>query len=129
LPSAEANYICLTLGSLDSGDLRDLEELGLLPKEVYEDVENDKGKIESVVASPTGPLNVDAKEGLPWFESLVEGSKLGSVSRGRGVKKVGGGRFTVEWEIMEWTEADEEDRSPGKRKLEEVEVHENTMEH
>lgn len=56
------------MGSLTSEDLRDLEELGLLPKEALEDAETDKEKIDSAV-------NGSGHEGLPWFQELVEVSQ------------------------------------------------------
>jgi hypothetical protein len=124
-PPSEADYISLTLGSLSSNDLRDLEELGLLPKEAVEDAEHDNEKIESVIH--TG--NNDTTEGLPWFESLVKGSKLGNMRRSWGSRQSGHGRFKVEWEIMEWTEGDVGDTvSPAKRKIGEVDESDLRME-
>jgi hypothetical protein len=124
-PPSEADYIFLTLGSLSGDDLRDLEELGLLPKEAVEDAEHDNEKIESVTITGSS----DANEGLPWFESLVQGSKLGNMRRSWGSRQSGNGRFKVEWEIMEWTEGnDSELASPGKRKIGEVEENDSHME-
>ncbi len=56
-----------------SEDLRDLEELGLLPKEALEDVHSDEEKTENVVPF-TGSHTVigGGNEGLPWFQELVE---------------------------------------------------------
>ena len=55
---------------------------------------------------------------VPWFEGLVEGSRLGRVCK-EAAAGVGEGRVRVEWEVVEWTE--EEDggggASPRKRKL------------
>jgi hypothetical protein len=71
----------------------------------------------------------DANEGLSWFESLVQGSKLGNMRRSWGSRQSGNGRFKVEWEIMEWTEGnDSELASPGKRKIGEVEESDSHME-
>jgi hypothetical protein len=54
-------------------DLRDLEELGLLPKEALEDAENDKEKIDNVVPfAGSNVLNGVVNEGLPWFQTMVE---------------------------------------------------------
>ncbi|KAF8852463.1 hypothetical protein BDZ45DRAFT_716950 [Acephala macrosclerotiorum] len=94
-PASEAEYISLTLGSLVGTDLRNLEELGLLPKEATEEAEKDK---DEVVIWEEG----DGNEGLPWFETLVEGSKLGSMRKSWGKRQ--SGRYQVEWEIVEWTE-------------------------
>lgn len=115
-PSSEASFISLTLGSLASDDLRDLEELGLLPEEALADAQNDKEIIEKVV--PETRLNGIETEGLPWFETLVEGSRLGNIRR-QGERREGKG-WKVEWEIMEWTEGDEDApgiSAGGKRKL------------
>jgi len=119
-PASEASYICLTLGSLSSDDLRDLEELGLLPAEAVEDAENDKEKIDNVVASAgSSTLSSDTHEGLPWFETLVEGSRLGKIRKNWGSNQ--NKNVRIEWEIMEWTDADgEENIAPGKRKIGEV---------
>lgn len=120
----------MTLGSLSGRDLRDLEELGLLPKEAVEDAENNKERFDSaVVASGTRELRGEGNEGLPWFDTMVEGSRLGRVRKSWGQRTAGDGnsRFTVEWEIMEWTEGDEVS-APGKRKIGELEESD-AMEH
>ncbi|KAG0652397.1 hypothetical protein D0Z07_1476 [Hyphodiscus hymeniophilus] len=126
----QADHICLTLGSLTGEDLRDLEDIGLLPKEALDDAENDKEKIENVVPfAGSNNLNGGGSEGLPWFQTMVEGSRLGKISRGHGERRVGNGRYTVEWEIMEWNEGDPEP-SPAKRKLGEIDVEDGSkMEH
>lgn len=125
-PPSEAEYISLTLGSLSGPDLRDLEDLGLLPKEAVEDAENDKEKMESVLIE--GHVE---KEGIDWFETMTEGSRLGRVRKSWGGGKSGDGRYKVEWEIVEWTEGDETEAGPAKRKIGEVEDNEegDAMEH
>jgi len=125
-PASEASYICLTLGSLSSDDLRGLEDLGLLPAEAVEDAENDKEKIDNVVASTGSSISKsDANEGLPWFETLVEGSRLGKIRKSWGSNQ--NKNVRIEWEIMEWTDTDgEENIVPGKRKIGEV-VEDETM--
>lgn len=122
-PSSEASYIALTLGSLTTEDLRDLEELGLLPEEAVADAETDKQAIGSVGPRAGGQLlDDDVSEGLPWFDTMVQGSALGKVRR-HGERREGKG-WRVEWEIVEWTDGDEE--APGipsvggKRKLGDV---------
>jgi len=116
-PESEAPYISLTLGSLTGEDLRDLEELGLLPEEVVADVEKDKGTLAKGLTSEAVQV-----EGLPWFETMVSGSKLGNIRR-QGEKRQGNG-WKVEWEIVEWTEGDEDlpemAATGGKRKLGEL---------
>jgi len=114
-PPSHADYISLTLGTLSSSDLRDLEELGLLPPEAVSDAESDREKLEKAIDDK------EAKEGVPWFESLVEGSRLSRMRKSRGAQKTG--RWNVEWEVVEWTD-DGVEVTPaapgGKRKLEET---------
>jgi hypothetical protein len=126
-PASEAEYISLTLGSLNGSDLRDLEDLGILPSEALQDAENDKEKISNVVPfAGSNTLTGPANEGLPWFETMVEGSRLGRMKRSSGQRQ--DGRYKVEWEIMEWTEGDEVGgTSPAKRKLDEVEENDSNM--
>lgn len=117
-PAAHADYISLTLGSLALSDLRDLEELGLLPKEALEDAQNDKQTIESVI--PHTENNDGGEHGLPWFEAMVEGSRLGKMRTSRVRRTAGDGRIKVEWEIREWTAEDDDKQTSttiGKRKL------------
>ena len=65
--------VSLTLGSLTGKDLRDLEELGLLPMEALEDAENDKKKIDNAVPfAGSNVLHGAGSEALPWFETMVE---------------------------------------------------------
>lgn len=129
-PPSEADYISLTLGSLVGSDLRDLEDLGLLPKEATENAEIDKEKIENVVPhAGSNHLNGDANEGLPWFETILKGSKLGNMRRSWGSRESRNGRVKVEWEIMEWNdEGENETTLPGKRKIGDVERHDSHME-
>ncbi|KAM0334109.1 hypothetical protein ACHAQA_001129 [Verticillium albo-atrum] len=104
-PHREADFIQLTLASLVGEDLRDLEEMGLLPE--VEDIR--------AGAETPGARAVQAKRagdqasshGVPWFNSLVEGSRLGTtVRQSHGFKESRDGKTTVEWEIVEWTEGD-----------------------
>lgn len=129
----EAEYISVTLGSLSSDDLRDLEEWGLLPKEALNDAETEKAQINS--AANTGEKGMIEKhftEELPWFETLVQGSKLGKMKTGRGRKSGGNGKWTVEWEIVEWTADDDMEESntnSAKRKAGELDEVDTRMEH
>lgn len=111
-PKEEADYISLTLGSLVAKDLRDLGELGLLPSEALERVESPPPSGAQTTAS--APVRV--RQGLPWFESMIDGSQLGKVKVRRGEETKDGRR--VEWEIVEWTDEGGErgrDVSPAKR--------------
>ncbi|KAG4430365.1 hypothetical protein IFR05_014150 [Cadophora sp. M221] len=84
---AEAEYISLTLGSLAGKDLRDLEDLGVLPREAIEDAESEKVVIEDV-ARESGSGKAHGEEGLPWFETMVKG--ISTIAR----CIPGGGGFT-----------------------------------
>ena len=70
----------------------------------------------------------DLGPGVPWFENMVSGSRLASMQRTAGTKR--GSTWSVEWEIVEWTEEDtagmslrqdgedaNADKGAGKRKL------------
>jgi hypothetical protein len=122
----EADYISVTLGSLSSVDLRDLEEMGLLPAEALSDAESEKVQIMN--AAKAGE---EYSTELPWFETLVKGSKLGKMKTARGRKSGGDGKWTVEWEVVEWTAEDEEGNgiSPAKRKAGELDEGGERMEH
>lgn len=91
--------------------MRDLEEMGALPKEAVAEAEEDREMVSGVGSELT---QTDA---VPWFEKMVEGSSLGRIRR-TGLRKEAGGRV-VEWEIVEWTEGD--DSTLGKRKIDEIE--------
>lgn len=119
-PSDESEFISLTLGTLREGDLRDLEELGVVPESAGGESET----VENVGQGEKGDLG----QGVPWFESMVSGSRLGNIQRSAGTRR--SGNWSVEWEIVEWTEGetprasstvemegDNADMSPGKRKL------------
>lgn len=56
------------------------------------------------------------RSGLPWFETMIEGSLLGRVRVRRG-EEVKEGR-KIEWEVVEWV--DDGSRSPTKRKIDDV---------
>ncbi|KAF9871623.1 hypothetical protein CkaCkLH20_10821 [Colletotrichum karsti] len=101
LPHTEADYIHLTLASLCGQDLRDLEDLGLIPEQE---------ETEQQPAVPT-TVTVVGREtrGVPWFDNMIEGSRLGNLRRNQVVDHSSrdGGNIRVEWEIVEWTDADD----------------------
>ncbi|KAI9837017.1 MAG: hypothetical protein M1819_000666 [Sarea resinae] len=123
----EADYISLTLGSLIGEDLRELEDMGLLPfeSETESTSSSIEGKREAELGSGSASPRDDTTEALPWFETLIEGSRLGRLEKRR-VRKVGlpGGRLSVEWEIIEWDDGINEggvDSGTTKRKIGDVE--------
>ncbi|KOS17983.1 hypothetical protein ESCO_003115 [Escovopsis weberi] len=130
-PPSEADFINLTIGSLLREDLQDLEDMGLLPEE------GDEGSNEQTAegAEASGDVGTSAQStalrqsfGVPWFDGLVEGTRLGNMRRMRGTKRLRDGQVHLEWEIVEFTdpgeggqEQDEEEMEAaysGKRKLE-----------
>lgn len=68
--------------------------------------------------------------GAPWFEEIVENTRLGKIKQQRGGHASNDGSVRVEWEVVEWTgeeeaeDADDEGvaaAATGKRKLGELE--------
>ncbi|KAJ3487823.1 hypothetical protein NLG97_g6319 [Lecanicillium saksenae] len=130
-PAAEAEYIHLTLGSLVHEDLHDLEELGLIPDDTDSDEAAQDPDAEYVAedeeAEPTDSKAAVLREsfGVPWFEELVEGTRLGKLRRRHGGHRSQDGSVQVEWEIIEYSDdtgaedIDMETPSSGKRKLSE----------
>ena len=117
-PRTEAEYIRLTLGSLLTEDLHGLEELGLVPG-----AESEDEPMDAVAPVPprdgAGDSQLIGRDitGIPWFEGLVSGSRLGNLQTTRGARESRDGRIRVEWEISEWTaDDDDDDANTGKRK-------------
>ncbi|EEY22561.1 conserved hypothetical protein [Verticillium alfalfae VaMs.102] len=125
-PQREADFIQLTLASLAGEDLRDLEDMGLLPEledtrspeaepepdsepEPEPDVESEnKSGVRTVQIARRAASNRESQS-VPWFNSLVEGSRLGkTVRQGHSITERRNGTTTVEWEIVEWTEDDDD---------------------
>ncbi|KAL8361835.1 hypothetical protein RB601_007580 [Gaeumannomyces tritici] len=109
-PPAEADFIRLTLGSLCGEDLGDLEDLGLVPGTPPSDdggaevVAPAEGGCRGQAGGGGGGGSV-AREtlGVPWFDSMVAGSRLGSLRASRTGGRGRDGRVTYEWEVVEWT--------------------------
>ena len=60
--------------------------------------------------------------GMPYFEELVDDSRLGRIKRQKGGGVTADGMAQVEWEIAEWTSGDAGEEAgsegnTGKRKL------------
>ncbi|KAJ6784960.1 hypothetical protein PWT90_01759 [Aphanocladium album] len=128
-PAAEAEYIHLTLGSLVREDLHDLEELGLIPDDTDSDEaaqdRDTEDAAEDEEAEPTEPNAAVLREsfGVPWFEELVQGTRLGKIRHRHGGHRSQDGSVQVEWEIIEYSDGNDvedvemETPSSGKRKL------------
>ncbi|PSN66590.1 hypothetical protein BS50DRAFT_369204 [Corynespora cassiicola Philippines] len=119
----DADHICLTVGSLLDEDQVLLGQLGFLPTSESSDEE-------TRLASPSRSAHARSvaraepqSRGVPWFEEMVENTRLGRIKQQRGGHSSRDGSVRVEWEVMEWTEADDADdegAAPGKRKIGEV---------
>ncbi|ERT01463.1 uncharacterized protein SPSK_07792 [Sporothrix schenckii 1099-18] len=165
-PASEANYIRLALGSLSTEDLDELDEWARAgdtsdnddddnddddndEEEEEEEKDDDNEAMQEEVpreslkrSKPEGTAlgRVTSLTGLPWFDSFVEGSRLGrhllrqqkqqqqlqrqSQSTGRahirrhdaGSAQSADGAVQVEWEVLEWTEGDDDDGDGGQGK-------------
>lgn len=101
-PSVEADYIRLTVGSLLTDDLHELEDMGLVPADP--NIAQHPGEVRSQPSAVTViPRNSD---GIPWFETMLAGSVLGNIQTRR--VEAHNGRIRVEWEVTEWTEGTNE---------------------
>lgn len=98
-PPTEARFIHLTLASLRGEDLRDLEDLGLIPE--FEEPEE-----QPAVPTTTTVIGRET-QGVPWFEGMIEGTRLGNLRHSQVVDHSRDGKIRVEWEIVEWTEGDD----------------------
>ncbi|KAL6692649.1 hypothetical protein J3F84DRAFT_383456 [Trichoderma pleuroticola] len=98
-PRSEADFINLTLGSLLREDIRDLEDMGLIPED-----EESPPKSEASPAVPTRRTAIQQSFGVPWFDGLIEGSRLGSMRRSYGTKTSRDGQTSIDWDIVEYSE-------------------------
>ncbi|KAI9753958.1 MAG: hypothetical protein M4579_004918 [Chaenotheca gracillima] len=124
-PPSEADFISVTLGSLTSTDLHDLEELGLLPSKAVESAEQDREIMGAFGGSAASGEDLQiTTTGVPWFQMMIEGSRLASLSqtRRRSSRETYNDGVTVEWEIVEVD--DPGDAGSAKRKIGEVDPQE-----
>ncbi|ORY12431.1 hypothetical protein BCR34DRAFT_651168 [Clohesyomyces aquaticus] len=123
----DAEHIQLTVGSLLDEDQEMLGQLGLLPS--VDSSDEDTGAVDPM-EGPSRPSRQVTRSGphargAPWFEEMVENSRLGRFKQQRGGHTYHDGSVKVEWEVVEWTEgddADDEATSAGKRKAGELEA-------
>ena len=102
-----------------------LGELGFLPTGDSSDEE-----VVAVVAGPsksTSRAVVRAEpqgRGAPWFEEMVQNTRLGRIKQQRGGHESRDGSVRVEWEVVEYTEGDDADDegtgTSSKRKIGEL---------
>ncbi|KAI6359864.1 hypothetical protein MCOR25_006909 [Pyricularia grisea] len=130
-PPSEADFIRLTLGSLCHEDLGDLEELGLVPGsddesseggaatehkedvqgEMEENVDADRGKSNNRNNTDNGLVPRETF-GIPWFDSMLAGSRLSRLRTSRISGQTQSGSVKYEWEVVEWSSGDG-NRGPG----------------
>lgn len=123
-PLSEADFIQLTLATLCDDDLGDLDDMGLLPRSPAEaSPEGTEAETDHVVsvAQDVPQTWTRVVRGVPWLDDLVEGSRLAKVRRAQGAGQSADGSSRTEWEIIEWTEEDDErSRADASRKADEM---------
>ncbi|KAK3701609.1 hypothetical protein LTR37_015360 [Vermiconidia calcicola] len=104
-----ADHLDITLGSLTGESVRRLQELAILADADEEDGdegdEDDEDSMGGVIAS-SGRTSASAahrmhNRGMPYFEEMVENSRLGRIKRQKGGHSSRDGRMTVHWEVVE----------------------------
>uniref|UniRef100_A0A093UPQ7 CENP-V/GFA domain-containing protein n=1 Tax=Talaromyces marneffei PM1 TaxID=1077442 RepID=A0A093UPQ7_TALMA len=141
-PESEAEFMSVALGSLLGDDLSLLEDLQILPPDEESSEEIATETVPTNLATrTTAPTSSSSSSrisyhsgtlaGVPWFEEMIEGSRLGRIMRSRrGIGVSDDDLTTFEWEISEWQDTDT-GRQPtriftsgaggsGKRKAEDV---------
>ncbi|QSS55033.1 hypothetical protein I7I53_02794 [Histoplasma capsulatum var. duboisii H88] len=132
-PPEEAEFMSVTIGSLFSEDQGALEDLDLLPSDADTDKEVGSGHATPAAASAPanhsatgrpalstaststqiGPRFIEPRvsvrrrfgvvNGIPWFEEMMQGSRLGRVGKSRrGVGISADRTMRLEWEVSEW---------------------------
>ncbi|RMZ79588.1 hypothetical protein DV737_g3336, partial [Chaetothyriales sp. CBS 132003] len=106
-PRGEADFLSVMVGTLGRRGLDGRAE--------------QHGQSAVVVPTTTRTRTRQGRAGaLDWYEELIEGSRLGrTLQMRRGVGTTADGSTTVQWEVSEWTEG--EDEAPPKRKAGEIE--------
>jgi hypothetical protein len=99
----EEEWMDVTLGSLWSESVSQLESLGWLDQEESSgEEESGSGGLARVTAGSM------SNRGMPYFEDMVEDSRLGKIKRRRG-GHVGADGREVQWEITEIVEGESGD--------------------
>ncbi|KAJ5682784.1 hypothetical protein N7462_005949 [Penicillium macrosclerotiorum] len=146
-PEEEASFMSVSVGSLSGEDQRALEDLELLPEEIDDAPHPTElsHPSDAVLAPDNAPSsivvpsiqNTDSSRsfrhgtagGIPWFEEMVEGSRLGRLMRSRrGMGMSDDQSTSIEWEVSEWVDygsegtpivdSDSNGHATGKRKRE-----------
>jgi hypothetical protein len=114
-PWTEADFINLALGSLMREDLEDLEDLGLVREEA--------GTTPAATATSSHDATPRLSSGVPWFDRMVEGSRLDRLRRAQAKPQDIGSHVEIDWEIVEFSDLEYGSRdvemsigTPAKRK-------------
>ena len=115
----EAELIYVNLKTLRSESFDRLEDAGFLSGVSSED---EREEARESIKKPTQVTAIgQGREvrGSPWFEEMIEGSRMGRLKRRRGGQISADGNTKVEWEVTEFdsSEPDEGSVNTNKRKL------------
>lgn len=127
-PHGEGDYIHVTLGSLCRDDLGDLDELGLIPESPSEEggtglpvrgalevaqQASEAERVSATLSTASQPIGRES-HGIPWIESLVEGSSLGGrLKRASVTRRSADGSAWAQWHIVEYTDNGQVESEPG----------------
>jgi hypothetical protein len=118
-PREEADWISVSLNSLESASLDLLGERGILPSSDAI-VDDDQGEAPSSSAAVPASKTGRDIAGPSWFEEILEGSALSRLRRRRGGQTSADGKIRTEWEVIEFESGgggSAPDIAGGKRKL------------
>lgn len=130
-PRDEAEFMSVSIGSLYGRDQRLLEDLDLLPGSSEEEESEEESEVDEEVPTNRDPVPVSTTtaaapssssvvvptlaseplrsyrsgmmSGIPWFEEMIEGSRLGRLMKARRGMGVSGDDSTkFAWEASEW---------------------------
>ena len=120
----------VALGSLLGDDLRLLEDLHILPPDedlsdqIVPETESTTPETRTTELAPTAASSIPSSRisyhsgtlaGVPWFEEMIEGSRLGRIMRSRrGIGISDDESTTFQWEISEWQEGTDTGTQPMK---------------
>ena len=116
----QAQLVCISLGTLKHDSMETLEDLGILEGDDMTN-ERDNGRMnEQSALSNTGHSR--EIQGSPWFEDVVQGSRLGQLRTTTGGRTSADGSTKIRWEVVEFGGEDDTDSAEsglgtGKRKL------------
>lgn len=106
-------------------DLEILDRMGLLPERDEGEEADEAGSGKAVAPAKrqaqSAVLVAERNRGAPWFEEMVQQTRLGRIKRQKGGHTSNDGSLRVEWEIVEYEGDIEDGTVTGKRKIGEME--------